>query len=373
MTQHAIIAPSSLDRIVACPGSVYLSSLMPAQPERPEATEGDAAHWVAMRIALGEVVKKGETAPNGVLVDSEMIEGGETYADALDYLPGIAEKTVTITAIHHSQCFGTPDFFQYAPNTHTLRVTDYKYGFRFVEVYENWQLMAYASGVMEFLGLSDEGLKLDLLLVQPRSYHRDGPVRSWKPQAVALRPYINRAHGAAGEALGSGGAPNPDALTHSGPHCLDCPARAVCKTLHAATTSIVDWTFRAEAMPLDASDAGRRLKLIDDAELRLKAIRTGLKEQVYAMLARGERVPFYALHQKKGRQAWTVPASELAVLDETLALGGALTELAPAVTPKQAIKLGVDKELVEAYSHTPSGGLTVEADSMATTSRIFSK
>ena len=159
MTQHAIIAPSSLDRIVACPGSVYLSSLMPAQPERPEATEGDAAHWVAMRIALGEVVKKGETAPNGVLVDSEMIEGGETYADALDYLPGIAEKTVTITAIHHSQCFGTPDFFQYAPNTHTLRVTDYKYGFRYVEVYENWQLMAYASGVMEFLGLSDEGLK----------------------------------------------------------------------------------------------------------------------------------------------------------------------------------------------------------------------
>src|SRR5712672_359077 len=87
---HAIIAPSSLDRTVHCPGWLKNATTVPALPEGEEAAEGEAAHWVALQMALaavpgnGELPAVGSKAPNGVVVTDEMIDGGFIYVEALE-------------------------------------------------------------------------------------------------------------------------------------------------------------------------------------------------------------------------------------------------------------------------------------------------
>ena len=93
---------------------------------------------------------------------------------------------------------------------------------------------------MDFLGLDEADCILELTVVQPRSYHPDGPVRTWRVSPLKLRAFVNTMYSSAVEALG----PNPS--THTGPHCLDCKARAACLTYQQATGGIIDYSGKAQ-------------------------------------------------------------------------------------------------------------------------------
>lgn len=373
---HALIAPSSLARTVQCNGWLQMASQLPKPAPTEESMEGDAAHWVALQMALYErqgppavypVV--GAHAPNGVIIDEEMIDGGLVYLEALEGLPGEGEQTVQITRVHPTACAGTPDFRQYAANTRRLRIVDYKYGHRYVEVFRNYQLMAYAAGVMEEIeGIDEDLTTLEFTIVQPRNYHKDGPIRTWTVHATKIRPYINEAFNAAHAALG----PNP--TTQTGPECRDCPARHGCDTLRKAAYNAVDVAGDTGISLHDAGDIGRELRILQLAQERLRDRVTGLEEQAIAKLKSGAVVPFFKLDETKPRQGWDAPVQD--VLDMVGMLNPGMEDkiLKPPtlVTPKQAIKAGIDAAVISAYSDTPRGTLKLVPDSLTTASKVFS-
>jgi Protein of unknown function (DUF2800) len=368
--EHAVIAPSKLHRIVPCPGSVTLERPFDSKPQSEAAAEGDAGHFVAWCAVLYAMKRidalpvVGDKCPNGLAVDQDMLDGAEMYVDALEGFDGTAETRVEIPRVHE-KCFGTPDFWQWNPATKTLRVTDYKYGRRYVEVFENYQLAAYACGLIDQLNLNDQDLIVEFLLVQPRCYHPDGPVREWRTSGTRLRPLVNICASAADEALG----PNPK--TKTGGHCVDCTAAAVCKTLHIAGQSVLEFSGEVEAMACNADEVGVRLAQIVQARDLLKALADGLEEQALGMIRLGKSVTNWGIDFTKPRQNWNVPVATVKALGEMY--GVALTEETFAMTPKQAIKRKIPEAIINKVSVTPTGTPKLTLDSTVRTRKIFNK
>jgi len=387
MTAHAVIAPSSLARIVQCPGSFVLCKPY-ADVQTDASREGTVAHHVAMVFAIasgrdgitpnsgcGILPQVGDTliglGPEfeGVRVDQEMIEGAKMYAEALEGFAGNPEQTINIPRIHPMLCFGTPDFWQYSKNTRTLRITDYKYGHAYVEVFENYQLIAYAAGILD--KLAAEGVLLEFetivefMIVQPRCYSADSPVRTWTTSTSNLRVLINVAHDRVADALG----PNPECVT--GPECLHCDARVNCDTASRAGASLVQFAGRAEALAQSGADMGVRLNLINAAITMLKAIGSGLEEQIIATLRKGGTVPFFKVDYSKPRETWAKSVAEVKLLGQLC--GVVLVKEDYDLTPKQAVKKGIDRAVIDKYAFTPNGAAKLVPDNLSSHARIFKK
>ena len=140
MTEHALLSPSGMARIVQCPGSITLSRPFLPEPATEESLEGDAADYVTQVIRGGGTVEEDDLAPNEVPITEEMIEGARLWNEALGAAPGYQQKRVDVKRVHATECWGTPDFYRWEDET-SLFVADYKFGHKYVEVLENWQLM----------------------------------------------------------------------------------------------------------------------------------------------------------------------------------------------------------------------------------------
>lgn len=364
---HALIAPSSLDRTVHCPGWIRQASKVPKLPESDEEKEGTAAHWVALQMGLGTVPTLGTLAPNGVAVTDEMIDGGYVYVEALEGLPGKMEERVLIEAIH-AECWGTPDRWQWTPNTKTLRVIDYKFGFLYVEVFNNYQLAAYARGVLDTLELHDDDVIVELVVVQPRLSHPDGPIRLWRCSGSMLRAMINQCFNAAHEAL------SEKPATYSGPHCLHCPARVSCQTLQKTVANVMDFAGHADPMLQTPDEIGRELRLVMDARQRLKARQTGLEAQAEALLRAGKPVPFFAMEPAQARLKWfdNVSVEEVEALAQLM---GKTALKPPALkTPTQVIKGRIiDATVISVYADRQPGAMKMVPDNTTRATKVFSK
>lgn len=361
MTTHAPFAPSGLATIVACPGAFKMRKLYPEDEDSPSAMEGTAAHWVASEMLLGRTHAAGELAPNGVAVTEEMLDGAEMYADALaPYLDGAKIETPVSCASIHADCYGTPDFSRLRENT--LIVADYKFGHRHVEVFENWQLLAYAAGEM-FYWHGEGELEIIFLIIQPRSYHRDGPVREWRMPASELPAYVERLRAACIAAE------QPDAPCVPSIHCQDCSASHACPALQNAAYSALDIAGQSAPLELTPEATGLELRIIEWAIERLKARQSGLSEQAQAMLRSGTSVPGYALEAGTGREKWAKS------VEEVIALGGMMgvnVSKPGVITPKQAIKAGLPAEIVRAYSETPVGEVKLVRSNEKQLRKVFS-
>ena len=191
MSAHSPLAPSSASRRVACPGSRSLEALYPQTPT-PQTLEGEAAHWVAACTIQNSAWEIPAVSPTGVDITDEMIEGAQLYAGFVGYYSDIRiEQPISISIIH-PDCWGTPDAWRFSDGV--LNIYDYKFGHGFVEVYENWQMIEYAAGILHELGidgLQDQHVTVAMHIIQPRSFHPDGQIRSWTVKASDLRPYFN--------------------------------------------------------------------------------------------------------------------------------------------------------------------------------------
>lgn len=393
MSAHALIAPSSLALTVACNASAQLQATVPAPPETDEEAEGTAAHLVAMQAAAGNVMPMGAQFTSGGrtwTVDVEMFNGARAYARALGGPHGYLrlEDPVKIPAIHPEHCWGTPDawrlfatFNEWAQERgpevaapfinrgikQVVRVGDYKYGHRYVEVFENFQLVAYAMGILDRLEISDNDTLFELILVQPRSYHREGSVRVWLVPAFHVRALVNIAMGAAHEAL------KPDPVARTGRHCIDCTARHRCVTLKHSAANVVDYAATAELEPLDVDAMGSELRILDDAHKRLEARRTGLAAMVEATLRAGQRVPHYELTPGQSRLTWLpgVTPEQIAELGDMLNV--TLRKPLAVMTPRQAIDSGIAEGIISQYADRPPAPLIVKPVSTVAVDKAFSK
>lgn len=234
---HSKLAASAASRWMNCPGSIAQSEGVPPSPTSVYAEEGTAAaylaalclnnecdaddyldHWITVngwdcRIAH----KKPKT--NHFTVDFEMVESVQLFLDTVRYEDGViqAEKKVKLPHVHEV-LGGTLDAV-IADSFGKLIIVDFKYGRGIVvEAVENYQLLIYLLGAERL----DVYTEFEVVIVQPRAPHVEGPVRRWTVSRKRLREFAKEAKKKAIEALGK------DAKLKAGDHCRWCPVSGQC-------------------------------------------------------------------------------------------------------------------------------------------------
>lgn len=374
MTAHAILQPSSAGRWVACPGSVKLEALYPEDTESEASREGTAAHWALAEVLNGRAVAEGQLTDAGFVLTDVQVDAATSllrHVHALVARYGEqpefhVEQRLAINRVH-GQCWGTPDVVLYFRKANRIVVLDFKFGHGWVEVYENWQLLAYLAGVLEKFGISgtqNTEISCDLVIDQPRSYHADGPRRTWSITPEQARPYIVRLGEAAREALGE----NPQLRVND--ECEHCKARHACPELQAAGLRGVDRSRTAVPFDLPPLALGIELADVRKAMAALKARESGLAAQAEALITRGQAVPFWGIERPPGRLAWTVPVAEVVALGHLMEVP--LTSPVDVLTPTQARDAGLSDDLITAYAARPAGKAKLVMRDDASARKIFS-
>ena len=378
---HSIIPPSSAGGWVFCTGWALMNQAFPETEESEDSKEGGASHEVGATMVQARAIggagpspedSIGSLASNGVVINEEMYDGAEMYADAMQvvmrdssvFVPMVEQK-IKAPQIHELS-EGTPDFWLFDKRHLILYVRDYKFGHRFVSEYENWQLINYAAGILHALGisgLSDQGIMVNLGIVQPRAYTADGPVREWTCKASDLRGYINRLHASAHKNLDGSG------TLKTGPQCRDCNARHACAPALEAGIGLFEVVGQPIPTVLPPEALATQFALIQRAKKQIDYLESGFEEQIKSLIRSGVNVPGYMVEQGKGRERWAKPVEEVIALGDLLKLD--LRKNA-AITPKAAKKLGIDAAVISAYSETPNTGLKLVSDDGTKAKRIFS-
>jgi len=364
MTEHAFLAPSSAHRWVVCAASPMMEARYPEKEPSPESMEGAAAHWAAEMLLRGTPATLGQAAPNGVLITQAMLEGAELVRDDVRAVTKdvLMEYRVRAKRVHPTDNWGTPDYHAATMMVNgnlCLHIWDYKFGCRTVEAFENWQLINYAAGVLDEMGiegLQEQTFVVDLRVIQPRAYRAEGPVRSWRVLASDLRGYVNRL--ALQARLATSPEPpfdasNPDA-------CRDCKGRHACQALQRAGYAAADQGKHCLPLELPADALGLELHTLTRERALLDARISGLEEDAQARIKRGERVPFFRLEQSSGKLAWIVPPTEVIAMGQMF--GQDLSKPADAITPTQAGKKGVPEAVISLYARRPLGALQLVHD-----------
>jgi hypothetical protein len=361
--EHAYLPPSSASRWVPCPASAGLEILYP-DDETDKAKEGTMAHAVWAAMQLGKPIPDGAT--------EEMLDGAEMMKDCVDGimkdLSPVIKPQVEYTLTQHNRTlfdpdnWGTPDCTIHSIPTFERWVIDYKFGYRYVSPFENYQLLNYLILDMSILGQIELGIKCHLIIVQPRSYHPDGPVREWIVMSDDLPKYRDKLI----ESAKLTHQISPPAKTNT--ECRDCKARGNCATLQAAGYESIEVSGQPcdFNMPIEAK--GRELAVMTSARDMLDARISGLETETLAHIKSGNQVHGWMTKQGVGRKKWTVS------VDEVLGLGammGVDVSKPGLITPVQAVKAGLSQDVVDSYASAPPGEIKLVRDTGAFARKIF--
>jgi hypothetical protein len=212
------------------------------------ANEGSAAHALAERclpglksaepflgrwIAVnGTILPEGEQPPAAergntwFLIDEDMVEAVNTYIDFYHATVEPGDEVEIEQRVHldqfHPDLFGTADLVIYKPKSKKLIVADYKHGRGVaVEAKDNVQGLYYAAGAA-IRGHNRGIASVEVVIVQPRCPHKDGPVRRWSTTSMDLLDWVADLVDAAKRTE------DPAAPLSAGDHCKFCPAAGIC-------------------------------------------------------------------------------------------------------------------------------------------------
>lgn len=355
------LRPSEAGRWVNCPASPRLQQPFPDVPS-PDAEEGTAAHWAAAQVlqghhALDELTDR--AAPNGVIITGDMVEHIQMYVDTVT--PNSVIERPLPSAIPGVED-GTPDALRV--DGFYGHIWDFKYGWGIVEARGNWQLACYAVNMF-----AKHDWKLEQVtchIVQPRPYHYDGRVRSWKVTRDDARGLHEQLITAVGRTVTSGMTTRvPAAVT--GPHCKYCRALHVCEAARRAGLNAVDVAYSGSPVDMQGVALSGELRTLKRAADAIKLRLDALESHAISTIDAGGIVPGWSMERALGRRTWKDDnVTALEVLS-----GVTLTESKP-VTPAQAEKRGVDPLLVKQFTTAPeTGRKLVERDTSAKAKEVF--
>lgn len=266
----------------------------------------------------------------------------------------------------HSDLFGTSDAIVWQPGIERLSVIDLKYGAGVpVEVEDNPQLQYYALGAL----LANKQWKpreVEVVIVQPRCPHPDGPVRAQVLQVVDLLDFaadlveaVKRTEEASDDHAKIGHGIFTEALwankyLEAGDHCRFCPAAAICPEQRRKAQELAKQAF-APGLPYDAQQLAEKLEWLPVLEAWIKNTR----EFAYAEAEKGHDIPRHKLVEKRATRKWR----ELSAVDITrleIAVGGEVYDepslKSPAaiekLLPKDQRKILDDLCVKESSGHT---------------------
>jgi len=342
-----------------------------------DAQQGEAVHWVGSEKLHGIHPQVGDVAPNGVVLNVEMIEAADAYADHIirrdhaAWMDGAnywIEGTFTEGPLHPEN-YGTPDYTMYDHRTHHLFVDDEKYGRGFVSEIGNYQVINYVAIVAHALGCyHDDSLKVTMTIHQPRNYHRRGPTRSWTTTLGELRHPISELS----LAYRMGDDPDAPVTARDPDACRDCKGRHECEAAIMAEGHAIDLAYSSAPLVMSPAALRAELRRLRDAEKMIKLRRDGIEQNLMSTLQRGGIVPYFSIGHKKGRTVWKDDAVK-DMQDIASAYNVTISTPQLSMTPLQAIKAGIPEDVVKAYSHAPGGAAELVEDDGTAAAQIFNK
>jgi CRISPR/Cas system-associated exonuclease Cas4 (RecB family) len=343
---HAKLSPSAAHRWMACPGSVQLSEKAPPKESSTFADEGTAAHMLLEKCLLdAELPNKflGETI-NGFTVTEEMasaVEIASTYVfRKRNDIGGLVEveTKLDLTKIH-PDIWGTLDISIYKKGKR-LVIVDFKYGVMPVQAQDNRQLLTYAVGAALKVDFDFEDT--ELVIIQPRAAHNDGPIRSW----VVGRDYLLSWAPILGEAARL--TEQSNAPLYRGSHCGYCPAVGICpKTNEAVDQALmVSTNQKVLSLPQINTLSDEQLSRLIEHQGMIEDFLAEAKRVALHRLKQGEKIEGLKLVAGRGRRVWADEKMAEQILTERLGDGAYKKDL---LTVAQAEKVLPKKELEDLW------------------------
>ena len=370
MNQVREIRCSSLDRYMNCPGFAQMTDLTFSE-SGPAAEEGTAAGELLQAMLTQRSLKPNvkAMASNGVRFDSDM------YYHLTPIAQELLSKNVLINCeqrVDWVPCAGIAIRGQFDIQYtigETLYIEDLKYGWKIVDVKENWQLLGYAIG--KFSQLSNDpsqGLpkNISLTIHQPRPHHEEGSSRTWVISRDTLADYYQMI------AKVSQMIVNGDRTLITGKHCRYCPAAANrCPALNKALyNGINEVMYDFQQDDLTDKDISDQLNLLADVASLTKIKYDALEALACSKMREGRVIPGYGFEEKLGDREWKAEITAEAI--ETLT--GINIKDDTLLSPAKAEKLGVSKSLVAGLTQRVFKGVkAVKKDFTKDAEKVFGK
>jgi len=237
---HAILAPSSINRIIRCPASAKINAVAERKGSMA-AARGTATHEMVEALLKNRL--EGITLADyylGKTVDvdgfsfeivQDDIDMAETYVEYInkrtEELNGklLIEEKVNAPEINED-LWGTADAVILGEGNRMV-VADLKSGAWAVDVVMNEQLMCYSLGCLTRWGNEDTVIEMTIIQPNKKAWHRDGQIRTWDIQAIDLVDWgLNILKPACDEAMGD------EPSFNAGNWCRFCAYKDECKTFN---------------------------------------------------------------------------------------------------------------------------------------------
>ena len=233
---HALLSPSSAKIWMSCPGMPKLAQNVEYKVGIPAAT-GTLIHEMVETLLKGRLNNLSieeyyldtthQVEDFEITVDDDMVKCAKVYVDyidqrmnELDVARPLIEEKVNMPEIHE-QLWGTADCILIGKNT--LEIVDLKSGKWAVEP-DNPQMRIYALGALSRYG--DEDTKVQMTIVQPRGWHKEGSIRSYYISAINLVEWGYETLKPSAEACFE----EIPTYNYSEDGCRWCNAKTVCET-----------------------------------------------------------------------------------------------------------------------------------------------
>lgn len=344
MSEHAVYAPSSAHRWVACTASATAIAALPEQESGEEAEQGTAAHDEIERCLSPWCETRGHDGMNEFPVnpDHPAAYGVALLIDFVKKLPPgrvWIEQRVRLT----DDIWGRCDVAHWDAASLTLTIVDYKNGFVGVDAEENEQLQIYAAASIYTHNLPAKWIRL--AVVQPNDFRPVPRVKQWVTDAASLYAFASRV----------AAIPNGPLTFVAGEQCRYCPVFGRCPASQ-------DVLVRLGAMLAHpAADVPPSLVAIFTAcrkpvEDWFKAMdKAATKVAMAGKVPVGMKLVTITKHRAWLDEAWARQA---------IAAQLGVDALKPP-SPSQAEEAGMPADVVETLSARPEGGyaLALESDS----------
>lgn len=348
------------NRWVTCTSAALMAASFPrpeTSNESESKNEGLACHELVEKLWRGadpaELV--GQMSSYGIVYDDDMFTASMLYINDINAVcrntasNAFLEQTLSLDELLKGQKVKV-DAYAMDGSRRNLTIWDFKYGRKFVDVFENWQLLLYAFALLskfEIDGNHDQELTVTLKIVQPRTYHGDGAITEWVVKASDLRGYFNRIRGAAEHNI------NGTGQCVTGPYCIGCPAAHACDTLRRTGRIIVDHMQNYGGEVLEGVHLTHDYALLLEAQTKIKARIQAYETQIESTINTGKVVPGIEYKQGLGHLKWNddTSVSDIKQLGEMFEID--VLKPQETRTPTQVRNLGVDESVIKAYAHQP--------------------
>lgn len=333
------IRASGLSRIMTCLAPLAFEGLH-EQEDIAAAKEGTAAGEYLAHLLTKPNQQAPSHASNGVEFDDEMrFHAVNAANEIIPYAQSQVLCETRIDWVTRSRIVLRGQYDVSYVRDGKLYIDDLKYGWKHVEVFENWQLLAYAIGEVIRRQMPFE--KIVLRIIQPRPHHEDGPIRIWELSYEELLAYKEQIEQRFLQ-IASG---NREMVTST--KCKYCLGAAeACTAFNKTFNASVEYVLKDfKQDSLTEKEIAEQLDLIARVTDVLKIKSDSLNQLSIDRITHGGIIPGYVMEKSYGDRQWKKGISPLVIKTLT---GKEIIEQ-KMLSPAKAERLGVPKELVSKY------------------------